>query len=394
MKKNIISRFAGLLAIGVCSLQAFPAAAQEQDPITQAVVTPSTNTVEVNSSLGLNLVMGDAHDGYFMVYDRLGKNAMIFNTKGEMTGKLKIELDLKEAPVFDDGAATVRLPDRSVAIIDTEGKVVKNLGQAGIFSDVVDGLVVTGPMTYFNTDDACTFYNAKGKEIKKIRSYYFQKPRPLSDGLRRFEKQQGWDKTYYGFEDASGRQVIEPKFRDAADFSEGLAAVAIVDGYQTKWGFIDTEGNYVIEPRFSVAPGSFHDGLALVTKKNGRKAFIDRTGAVVSDDFIFASDFRGGYTSVLSSMFEDNFTIVDKKFRTVAVTPYRMPGTFVRRGDYFYHAEVTAAYVFALDGTRLLELPGKLNHFHDGVAAYTCNGETGYINTAGEWIVKFVTDEF
>ena len=76
------------------------------------------------------------------------------------------------------------------------------------------------------------------------------------------------------------------------------------------------------------------------------------------------------------------------------MTPYRIPGSFVRRGDYFYHSEVTAAYVFALDGTRLLELPGKLNHFHDGVAAYTCNGETGYINTAGEWIVKFVTDEF
>ena len=394
MKKITVFTLAGMLAIGAGCLAAVPAGAQEGKPITQAVVTPATNTVQVSSALGLNLVMGEANDGYFMVYDRLGKNAFIFNTKGQLTGKFKMDLDLKEAPVFDNGVASVRLPDRSVAIIDTEGNVVKNLGQAGIYSDVVDGLVVTGPVTYFNADDACTFYDAKGKEIKKVRSYYFQKPRPLCDGLRRFEKQQGWDKTNYGFEDASGRQVIEPKFRDASDFSEGLAAVAIVDGYQTKWGFIDTKGNYVIEPRFSIAPGSFHDGLALVTKKNGRKAFIDRTGTVVSDDFIFAGDFHGGYAAVLSSMFEDNFTIIDTKFKPVAVTPYRIPGSFVRRGDYFYHSEVTAAYVFALDGTRLLELPGKLNHFHDGVAAYTCNGETGYINTAGEWIVKFVTDEF
>ena len=73
MKKITVFTLACMLAIGAGCLAAVPAGAQEGKPITQAVVTPATNTVQVSSAIGLNLVMGEANDGYFMVYDRLGK---------------------------------------------------------------------------------------------------------------------------------------------------------------------------------------------------------------------------------------------------------------------------------------------------------------------------------
>ncbi|HEX2640476.1 MAG TPA: WG repeat-containing protein, partial [Pyrinomonadaceae bacterium] len=49
-----------------------------------------------------------------------------------------------------------------------------------------------------------------------------------------------------GFIDRTGTVVIEPKYEDAYDFSEGLAPIK-VDG---KWGFINESGRTIVEPRF------------------------------------------------------------------------------------------------------------------------------------------------
>ncbi len=63
----------------------------------------------------------------------------------------------------------------------------------------------------------------------------------------------------WGYIDKSGEFVVQPRFHDAWDFHEGLAAVKV------DWarGYIDKSGNYVIEPQFQYA-GPFIDGKALV----------------------------------------------------------------------------------------------------------------------------------
>ncbi len=63
----------------------------------------------------------------------------------------------------------------------------------------------------------------------------------------------------WGYIDKTGNFIIDPKFHDAWDFHEGLAAVKV------EWarGYIDKTGNYVIEPQFQYA-GPFTDGKALV----------------------------------------------------------------------------------------------------------------------------------
>ncbi|ECL3693363.1 WG repeat-containing protein, partial [Campylobacter coli] len=50
----------------------------------------------------------------------------------------------------------------------------------------------------------------------------------------------------WGFIDKSGKFIVKPKFDEAWDFSEGLAAV----GLNGKWGFIDKNGEFAIEPIF------------------------------------------------------------------------------------------------------------------------------------------------
>ncbi|HBH3655659.1 TPA: WG repeat-containing protein [Clostridioides difficile] len=75
--------------------------------------------------------------------------------------------------------------------------------------------------------------------------------------------------------DKTGKIVIQPKFDDAKDFSEGLAGVKIGD----KWGFIDKEGKIVINPIFNdLQP--FKENLAFVMKDD-KWGVIDKNGKVI-----------------------------------------------------------------------------------------------------------------
>jgi hypothetical protein len=77
-----------------------------------------------------------------------------------------------------------------------------------------------------------------------------------------------------GFINKAGDIVIPQIYRNAGDFSEGLAPV---QSSETKlWGYIDNGGNTVIPMEYEAAK-PFHDGVACVTKK-GLVGYIDKTG--------------------------------------------------------------------------------------------------------------------
>ena len=85
-----------------------------------------------------------------------------------------------------------------------------------------------------------------------------------------------WSGLKRGYIDQTGSFVIEPRFDDAGDFSEGLAPVAVPgEPGLSKAGYIDRTGAWVIEPRFGWAQ-SFSSGLALVS--------LDRTGPRLLSD--------------------------------------------------------------------------------------------------------------
>lgn len=80
----------------------------------------------------------------------------------------------------------------------------------------------------------------------------------------------------YGLINAEGRVVVEPRYPEARDFSEGLAAVAMGD----RWGYIDKKGRVRIKPQFYMASG-FSGGIAMVMLADRRMGYIDKTGKYV-----------------------------------------------------------------------------------------------------------------
>ncbi len=77
----------------------------------------------------------------------------------------------------------------------------------------------------------------------------------------------------WGYIDSSGKFIIEPKYKLAEPFSEGLAAVEVEvknsDGsLEERFGYIDKSGKMVIAPLFAHA-FKFVDGLAPVKIPSG-----------------------------------------------------------------------------------------------------------------------------
>jgi hypothetical protein len=97
----------------------------------------------------------------------------------------------------------------------------------------------------------------------------------------------------WGFVDDAGRPVIYPEFAAARSFSEGLAAVRLID----KWGYINTQGEFAIAPLYD-ACGDFHSGLAPVSWYR-RWGFIDPQGRfVIQPRYQEARQFEGEWAPV------------------------------------------------------------------------------------------------
>jgi hypothetical protein len=106
--------------------------------------------------------------------------------------------------------------------------------------------------------------------------------------------------------DTSGKAVIPNVYADAADFSEGLAAVTSAD--DGRCGYVDRTGKLAIPPRFASC-SRFSGGLARVNLaerawEGEQVAFVDRAGKVVirgdasRPPFLDASDFSDGLAAV------------------------------------------------------------------------------------------------
>ena len=102
----------------------------------------------------------------------------------------------------------------------------------------------------------------------------------------------------YGYKDAAtGAVALEPKWDEAAPFSEGLACVSLFKAGGTR--YIDMTGHVVIPPnRFSGR--SFHNGLAVAARRGtGKWGFIDRRGKfVIEPKYDDAADFSEGLAHV------------------------------------------------------------------------------------------------
>lgn len=141
----------------------------------------------------------------------------------------------------------------------------------------------------------------------------------LEEGLYpMYEKGSVEDK--WGYIDETGEYVIEPQFKYAGYFSEGLAAVQ--NKTTRLWGYIDSSGEYVIEPQFFVA-NSFVNGYARIEEKchiNGHSDYMtgylaSNGGMAISPQYGTAYDFDSNGFAIVQkgSYFEPQGYVVINK---------------------------------------------------------------------------------
>lgn len=158
----------------------------------------------------------------------------------------------------------------------------------------------------------------------------------------------------YGFRHASSeRIIIQPRFRQVGDFSEGLAPVRVF----SKWGFIDRKGELVIKPQYDRAY-SFSQGLALVQHRGAyggrsRCGFINKQGQwVIHPQYEYANPFSDDLAGVYNGEF---WGFIDRDGNLIIPFEYDSVGMFkeglarVERNDSAFYIDTEGQYIKEAD---------------------------------------------
>lgn len=165
-----------------------------------------------------------------------------------------------------------------------------------------------------------------------------------------------------GFIDSIGQIIIEPKFNNALEFSEGLASARITG----KYGYIDSEGNFVIEPKYDYAE-SFNNGTAVV--------YLEGTPGILNRDN--SEKFFNNYKSI--SFFNNNLAFVKTKTDKM--------GVINSEGIIVVDTIYKIIYGF-IDGLSVVE-GFNVKVYNNTAEGNQTKGEFGVIDTAGKFIVPY-----
>lgn len=195
-----------------------------------------------------------------------------------------------------------------------------------------------------------------------------------------------------GFIDRTGSVVIDPKYEDAYDFSEGLAPIK-VDG---KWGFINESGKMVVEPRFDwLYWYGFSSGIASAGV-DGRRGGIDRTGKfVIEPKYEMVDKFSDGMMSVRlpkgPSDYFEKWIYVDASGKQAINKEFWGANTFVD-GRAFVKVGFDEWALIDKSGNEVTKKHFDSNDpfgaFSDGLTAVKVKDKWGFINKDGAFVIK------
>lgn len=131
-----------------------------------------------------------------------------------------------------------------------------------------------------------------------------------------------WVDGKIGFINTYGEIVIDPVFRNANNFSEGLCAARVNGAF----GFIDTHGNFVIPPQYDYA-ARFVESRA-VCFLDGKRVYIDRNGKeTFANPFKFISHLENGRASVYT--YSNKWGFINAKGELLIDTVYELVGEMI-----------------------------------------------------------------
>ena len=187
-----------------------------------------------------------------------------------------------EKPSWDSGACVLKDPKAKIGVILYSNGVIREFRKnQGVVTQFHDGVAMA--LETVNGQNVSYYINTRGRKIyphlaEVLEKYPYEAYScPLNDNRRAYysNKTRSW-----GYLDAAGQIVIEPKFESARDFVNGYALVSIKTDNTSYVAFIDAKGNEVCK----VA-----EGLGNVRE-------LSRISDVASCGVYSISEFRGNNT--------------------------------------------------------------------------------------------------
>jgi hypothetical protein len=288
-------------------------------------------------------------------------------------------------------------------LINKKGEVIKHLPNVFDRSQFVNG-VATGFVrvadvymseglqkrtsiknVYINTSGEFVFTNLSAERISE---YSQLKPAyGYHNGLAKFYD---YHAKRWGYIDRAGNIMISAVYKEAQDFSDGLAAVM---NENDSWGYIDTKGNTKIDFVYSNEPTHFSEGFATVRKRKNDLpyCFIDTSGTIRLEELNQGGTFFNGKAIVNGNLhwqlIDSNMKILrDFQYTSsdIRVPSFRANGVLYSRNGPESFSVVTESGEIIID-----ELRGT---FHDGLARHW--GKKSFINPKGEIVILFREPEF
>jgi len=264
--------------------------------------------------------------------------------------------------VFTEGIFNLKLTDGSICF-DTSGKIIAAGDYDGIYG-FYDGMAKAYKYIPRDVPDVPGrlmgppgqmegFIDSEGNEVIPLGMH-----RNVGDRFSEGFAIIGGYEENKGYINKKGEIVIPQIYKDASDFSEGLAAVQSTD--TELWGYIDTKGELVISMEYESAE-SFREGAAYAVK-NSMAGYIDKEGNKLIDfklkpetDEYVDNSFYGGIAVAQNS--SGKYGYIDKNGEFVIPAKYKEANPFI--GDAAFVAIENQNYLDGYGSSFLINKDGE-----------------------------------
>ncbi|MBN2727616.1 MAG: WG repeat-containing protein [Bacteroidales bacterium] len=194
-----------------------------------------------------------------------------------------------------------------------------------------------------------------------------------SNGFARVRKEKKNDKTCFGIINCKGELIIPIKYKSISDAVNGFFKVQRKNG---KFEFIDTTGVRVASGFSEV--NDFHDGIALVKKKN-KAGYIDIYGNVIFP-FKYTEALR--FTDSIYIVKDEQYGLCNNNGRLILPTEFQEIDT-LSDGLALYKHKNKFGYIDEKGEIKIEASYTKARPFYNNLAAVKEKGKWIYINTSG-----------
>jgi len=190
--------------------------------------------------------------------------------------------------------------------------------------------------------------------------------------------------------DTDGKIVINPQFKTATVFREGLALVE-TSGDNPQFGFINEDGKYAINAQYNQAT-IFSEGLAWVVSENSAPTAIDTEGQLkfTLQDAETVKIFKEGLAafSIVNEEGEEKWGFVDKTGKVVINAQFSEVSNFSNEKCAVRNDDGKWGFIDKEGGIVINPQFDAATDFNNGKCVVTYSDKQGVIDIEGKYIIN------